>query len=36
VFANCCISGDLQAHRASLRTLAMLADVIDSAAAFEG
>jgi nicotinamidase-related amidase len=30
LFADCCISGDLKAHRASLRTLAMLADVVDS------
>jgi biuret amidohydrolase len=35
LFADCCISGDLKAHRASLRTLAMLADVVDSTAAFE-
>ena len=28
--------GDLKAHRASLHTLAMLADVIDSADVFEG
>ena len=36
LFADCCISGDLKAHRASLHTLAMLADVIDSADVFEG
>ncbi len=35
LFADCCISGDLKAHRASLRTLTMLADVVDSAAVFE-
>jgi nicotinamidase-related amidase len=35
VFADCCISGDLKAHRASLRTLAMLADVVDSTDVFE-
>jgi nicotinamidase-related amidase len=35
LFADCCISGDLKAHRASLRTLAMLADVVDSAGVFE-
>ena len=35
LFANCCISGDLKAHRASLRTLVMLADVVDSAGVFE-
>jgi biuret amidohydrolase len=34
LFADCCISGDLKAHRSSLRTLAMLADVVDSAAVF--
>ncbi|MGC1359520.1 MAG: isochorismatase family cysteine hydrolase [Xanthobacteraceae bacterium] len=36
LFADCCISGDLKAHRASLRTLAMLADVVDSSDVFEG
>ena len=30
LLANCCASGDVEAHRASLRTLAMLADVISS------
>jgi len=30
VFADCCTSGDLEAHRASLRTLGMLADVVSS------
>jgi biuret amidohydrolase len=35
LLADCCISGDLKAHRASLRTLTMLADVVDSAAVFE-
>lgn len=35
LFADCCMSGDLKAHRASLRTLAMLADLVDSAAVFE-
>jgi biuret amidohydrolase len=33
LLADCCASGDMDAHRASLRTLAMLADVIDSDAA---
>ncbi|HEY1745745.1 MAG TPA: cysteine hydrolase [Xanthobacteraceae bacterium] len=35
LFADCCISGDLKAHRASLRTLAMLADIVDSTGVFE-
>jgi biuret amidohydrolase len=35
LFADCCISGDLKAHRASLRTLAMLADVVNSIDVFE-
>jgi biuret amidohydrolase len=30
LFADCCASGDMAAHRASLRTLALLADVVDS------
>jgi biuret amidohydrolase len=30
LFADCCASGDLEAHRASLRTLSMLADVVGS------
>jgi biuret amidohydrolase len=30
LFADCCASGDMEAHRASLRTLALLADVVDS------
>jgi biuret amidohydrolase len=34
LFADCCASGDMAAHRASLRTLTMLADVIDSNAAW--
>jgi nicotinamidase-related amidase len=33
LLADCCASGDMEAHRASLRTLVMLADVIDSDAA---
>ena len=34
LFADCCTSGDLEAHRASLRTLGMLADVVSSTVAF--
>ena len=34
LFADCCASGDRAAHRASLRTLTMLADVVDSSRAF--
>jgi biuret amidohydrolase len=34
LFADCCASGDLEAHRASLRTLGMLADVVSSEVAF--
>jgi nicotinamidase-related amidase len=30
LLADCCASADMEAHRASLRTLAMLADVVDS------
>ena len=30
LFADCCASGDMEAHRASLRTLTLLADVMDS------
>lgn len=30
MFADCCASGDAEAHAASLRTLAMLADVVRS------
>jgi nicotinamidase-related amidase len=33
LLADCCASGDMEAHRASLRTLAMLADVVDGDAA---
>ena len=33
VLADCCASGDAEAHRASLRTMAMLADVIADRAA---
>jgi biuret amidohydrolase len=34
IFADCCASGDMQAHRASLRTLAMLAEVVTSETTF--
>jgi len=34
LFADCCASGDMDAHHASLRTLTMLADVLNSDAAF--
>ena len=34
LFADCCASGDLEAHRASLRTVSMLADVVGSEIAF--
>jgi biuret amidohydrolase len=30
LFADCCASGDMEAHRATLRTMSMLADVIAS------
>ena len=30
VFADCCASADLEAHRCSLRTLVMLVDVVRS------
>jgi biuret amidohydrolase len=34
LFADCCASADMEAHRASLRTLTLLADVIQSDEAF--
>jgi biuret amidohydrolase len=34
LFADCCASGDPAAHRASLHTLSMLADIVDSEAVF--
>jgi nicotinamidase-related amidase len=34
LFADCCASGDIEAHRASLRTLSLLADVVSSEVAF--
>ena len=30
LFADCCASGDMEAHRATLRTVPMLADVMAS------
>jgi len=35
IFENCCASGDMDAHRASLRTLTLLADIVRSESAFE-
>jgi nicotinamidase-related amidase len=34
LFADCCASADIEAHRAALRTLTMLADVVRSDEAF--
>jgi nicotinamidase-related amidase len=36
LFADCCASGDMEAHRASLRTLTMLADIVNSDGALAG
>jgi len=36
LFADCCASGDPEAHHASLRTLTMLADIVGSETAFGG
>ena len=36
LLADCCASGDMEAHRASLRTLTMLADVMESREALPG
>ena len=36
LLADCCASGDVEAHRASLRTLTMLADVMESRQALPG
>ena len=36
LLADCCASGDMEAHRASLRTLTMLADVTESREALPG
>ncbi len=35
ILANCCASGDMEAHHASLRTLTLLADVVSSDSVFE-
>jgi|HubBroStandDraft_2_1064218.scaffolds.fasta_scaffold591148_2 biuret amidohydrolase len=35
LFADCCASGDMEAHHASLRTLGMLADVVNSESVFQ-
>ena len=35
IFADCCASGDIEAHHASLRTLTLLADVVSSDSVFE-
>ena len=35
LFADCCASGDMAAHRASLHTLEMLADVVSSESVFQ-
>ncbi len=34
LFADCCASGDMDAHRASLHTLTMLADIVNGDAVF--
>jgi len=34
LFSDCCASGDVEAHHASLRTLTMLADVVNSETVF--
>jgi biuret amidohydrolase len=36
LFADCCASGDIEAHRATLRTMPMLADVVESREALLG
>jgi biuret amidohydrolase len=36
IFEDCCASGDSEAHRASLRTIALLADVVSSETTFSG
>jgi len=35
LFADCCVSGDMEAHHASLHTLSMLADVVSSKTVFD-
>jgi nicotinamidase-related amidase len=36
LFPDCCVSGDMDAHRATLRTMPMLADVMESQEALPG
>jgi nicotinamidase-related amidase len=36
LFADCCASGDMEAHRATLRTMPMLAEVTESREALAG
>ena len=36
LLADCCASGDMEAHRATLRTMPMLADVMQSPEALPG
>jgi biuret amidohydrolase len=36
LFADCCASGDMEAHRATLRTMRMLANVMESREALPG
>lgn len=36
LFPDCCASGDMEAHRATLRTMPMLADVMESREALPG
>jgi nicotinamidase-related amidase len=36
LFPDCCISGDMEAHRATLRTMPMLAEVMESREALPG
>jgi biuret amidohydrolase len=36
LFADCCASGDMEAHRATLRTMPMLAEVMESPEALPG
>ena len=35
IFADCCASGDIEAHHASLRTMALLADIVTSDSVFQ-
>ena len=36
LFPDCCASGDMEAHRATLRTMPMLADLMESREALPG